>query len=800
MISPRVIWLATQNSNATNVTLKISVQQGTHPLSTLSSHPTQTRAKIAQTGLFVFPENQDNVPNELDVSCPKSNSYQDVLPSLSPVTGTVLPRTDGKIPLILVHGWMGTAALTKWGDWLYPSHCYWKDFIKFYYSYNLNQRYVLYSYAYESTSQSVYNNATLFGTKINEAFQEQPISILAHSMGGMVARDYMARNQASHNVRQLITLGTPYYGVIPINCATVENNHCTQANPNYSVLPNLLSVTMEQNPSVKWAALGLVYQAGLASQIGVASQFGTVVAGAAATALAVHTTLTSILAKQPGTRDLGGGAGTGYFLFANANGIGELNDRIYSIYGCNPTDAAFHLTDQAIRRNSYVACTDGIVDGGSATYGITRAHRVEGVDHVGLLSNPAVFAEIDAQLKEWNGPVRAFTNFGGGIALIDLVARGNSIYVLGQTSPGSPVQGTPGLSDGRDVFLAKITDGKLTWQRYFSKPGNQYPKRLFLSEEVDPGQADSLIVAGNNDDSVFVMNLPDDAIAPIPDGGYFTFGNSALNTMLWATNQDHQLYVYGGGNIGTYVSPGICSGYNLTTMFLGRFTFNFGRIGSSPDSFKSRCENYPQPTYLSAQGIEVYLSSNNGGASERFSSDNLFTNSPDYFLSGLSFSPTGSKFMQLPLANNKFGQFDTFGGTGAQYRYSILNVEPKNAATIRSDLSGNTSDNWNFLSITRRSMENRALLMDSHYQSIFFYPSTGYASPSIYNTYNVLQYRVNEMTDLNTGAMNQAAYMNPMRRGVGNMVCAHPPLGIVCAVDSASGIDVYRMKSGSTPY
>lgn len=151
---------------------------------------------------------------------------------------------NGRIPLLLIHGWQGDKDLrnpAKLGLWQYSELHYWQHFLDYYLtSTALQKKYHLYLYHYPSYKHVTYN-ASVLNDLLQEVGQTSPntdlgsamtstatntpqnnLTIIAHSMGGMVARSLIEEYQglgdskvygASMNkLNKLITLDTPHHG------------------------------------------------------------------------------------------------------------------------------------------------------------------------------------------------------------------------------------------------------------------------------------------------------------------------------------------------------------------------------------------------------------------------------------------------------------------------------------------------------------------------------------------------------------------------------------------------------------
>jgi len=131
-----------------------------------------------------------------------------------PVTSPV--NFEGKMPLILVHGWTFLPDGSYiWGnkECIYES---WHDLIDYFYSNNnLKNNYKLYAYRYVR-SVSISTSAEALDDLINNYLTDTQDSIVfvAHSMGGLVARKYVVDYGGHSRTKRLITLATPHHGSV----------------------------------------------------------------------------------------------------------------------------------------------------------------------------------------------------------------------------------------------------------------------------------------------------------------------------------------------------------------------------------------------------------------------------------------------------------------------------------------------------------------------------------------------------------------------------------------------------------
>jgi triacylglycerol esterase/lipase EstA (alpha/beta hydrolase family) len=91
--------------------------------------------------------------------------------------------------------------------------------------YILNQNLFVFPYDWR---RDISLTAPLLDQKINEIKIQtgnQKVDIVAHSMGGLVARNYIADSARAQNVRKLFTLGTPHFGSVKFLSA-ITNGIC----------------------------------------------------------------------------------------------------------------------------------------------------------------------------------------------------------------------------------------------------------------------------------------------------------------------------------------------------------------------------------------------------------------------------------------------------------------------------------------------------------------------------------------------------------------------------------------------
>jgi triacylglycerol esterase/lipase EstA (alpha/beta hydrolase family)/surface antigen len=122
-----------------------------------------------------------------------------------------------RIPLILVHGIHGSDKLDKITD----KGDYWKAFLARFNG-ELKETYSLYAFQYYSDQDGVQDLAKQLGKSIDDRLGDRPHVLLAHSMGGLVAKSYMvdyrhgsgkwAGRTGGDSTLLLLTLATPHHG------------------------------------------------------------------------------------------------------------------------------------------------------------------------------------------------------------------------------------------------------------------------------------------------------------------------------------------------------------------------------------------------------------------------------------------------------------------------------------------------------------------------------------------------------------------------------------------------------------
>jgi pimeloyl-ACP methyl ester carboxylesterase len=123
----------------------------------------------------------------------------------------VVSPPPGQIPVIIIHGWQ----IPIWSSDLYSyARGVSEEIVKYLTNMGLESKYEFYAYAYDP-DYDIYNySAYSLAQYINRYFANSDTLILiAHSMGGIVARVYAKYYKPSNKViKRIVTLGTPHHG------------------------------------------------------------------------------------------------------------------------------------------------------------------------------------------------------------------------------------------------------------------------------------------------------------------------------------------------------------------------------------------------------------------------------------------------------------------------------------------------------------------------------------------------------------------------------------------------------------
>jgi len=153
----------------------------------------------------------------------RSSSGDVVPPTVSFLIHRERPSSS-RTPLILVHGIHGTEPEES----LEQVNRYWENFLQqFDGDTTLKSKYDVYIFQYRSNVETVPKLAQEFGTWIDLELIDRPHVIVAHSMGGLIAKYYAteyvhrkgkwAGTHGGESILRLITLATPHHGTPAAN-------------------------------------------------------------------------------------------------------------------------------------------------------------------------------------------------------------------------------------------------------------------------------------------------------------------------------------------------------------------------------------------------------------------------------------------------------------------------------------------------------------------------------------------------------------------------------------------------------
>ncbi len=128
---------------------------------------------------------------------------------------------DDRIPIILIHGKSGDTkvdSLNYWYAWANADTSETGSQLGRFNDVDMKNSFRVYRYVYDSRG-SIADNGAAFASFVNQfcqnnlAFSERQVVVMAHSMGGLVARYALNTDSAFRDrVHRLITLGTPHLG------------------------------------------------------------------------------------------------------------------------------------------------------------------------------------------------------------------------------------------------------------------------------------------------------------------------------------------------------------------------------------------------------------------------------------------------------------------------------------------------------------------------------------------------------------------------------------------------------------
>ena len=213
------------NNGFTDIESEMQIDEGYNPNDYLEIVNSNFENNNNNTALTSYLHCTDNIPNCESHILLKNNFYGD---SAGPSTEEISAgeKINGKLtldgwkknsliadPAIIIPGIMGSAKL--FGAWkLDPILHIYDNLVESFEKNGYEKNQNLFEFPYEWRNSNEIT-AGYLKTKIDDIIAQTKISkvdVVAHSMGGLVARAYIEGNDYGSNVDQLITLGTPHRG------------------------------------------------------------------------------------------------------------------------------------------------------------------------------------------------------------------------------------------------------------------------------------------------------------------------------------------------------------------------------------------------------------------------------------------------------------------------------------------------------------------------------------------------------------------------------------------------------------
>lgn len=214
------------------------------PTKSMQSHPDSSRARIPRGEI----PHANNIMS-LQSSCGFANPPIDPSP-MDCHTNLVRDDSAGDVsdvgnrtPLIFIHGIHGNRENGEDEPQVRVKGTYFANLISFLkFTPGFTDRYKVYRFHYKSDFLSVWEIARSLRNRIDDLVQKNPqlenkkFVLLAHSMGGLVARSYMNEHdtdfgntfrgrRAGERITRLITLATPHHGTYVANNTSRISNH-----------------------------------------------------------------------------------------------------------------------------------------------------------------------------------------------------------------------------------------------------------------------------------------------------------------------------------------------------------------------------------------------------------------------------------------------------------------------------------------------------------------------------------------------------------------------------------------------
>jgi len=144
--------------------------------------------------ILIFVKKKQILPQDLEMGLKEATIVSGKFTFSDPKT----VNSSSKV-LLMIHGWTG-----------YPSS--WEDFLKRVDSEPNHLSYTNYwTFGYNS-SKSIESNAVILANLLISKSNNADIDVIAHSMGGLVARSMIEQHGGEQYINRLVTLGTPHKG------------------------------------------------------------------------------------------------------------------------------------------------------------------------------------------------------------------------------------------------------------------------------------------------------------------------------------------------------------------------------------------------------------------------------------------------------------------------------------------------------------------------------------------------------------------------------------------------------------
>jgi triacylglycerol esterase/lipase EstA (alpha/beta hydrolase family) len=460
-----------------------------------------------------------NLDGNADAVCTKIHKFITTVTTLivgkrlGPGTALISLDDDAsrkKIPLILIHGIHGSDGESDDIPNINDPNNYWAAFgAKF--NTNLKETYARYVFQYFSDVESVQALAAHLGSAIDDKLTDRPHVLLAHSMGGLVAKSYMvyfrhgkghwAGTSGGDSTSLLITLATPHHGTPGANDTDAIDRYMTTGWETVFDSVNILYWTVNSGfvspptfnsdkynrSDLRWDNYDNAIAPNVDANVWLKQANGpfrsysskVIAYGGALRPTVDKLTLADALKRMLAARN-----------YDKHQKLKFANELMY--YGLN---REFGITDGMVPYESALLCDSGTVSNGTSsttvtcssptrvrkfepgaaaelaidakTLSITR--RPQGFDHLDMLADPAVLSWVvkdltqkvvvstSLQVSPAKGPYAVAQNIGGTFSItnrgnVDLVM--SKVLIGGRVGGVCPKSGCPDFSINSNVTLA----------------------------------------------------------------------------------------------------------------------------------------------------------------------------------------------------------------------------------------------------------------------------------------------------------------------------------------------------------